>query len=65
MGSWISEKGKKLMETTGENNSKCYLVQRISTAIQRGNAACISSAMPQGSADLRTIFYFTSYLFVL
>lgn len=52
------------MEKTGENKSESYLVQRISTEIQRGNPAGISSAMPPDSADLQPIFYLrVIYLF--
>lgn len=52
------------MEKTDENKSKSYLVQRISTAIQRGNAAGISSAMPPDNADLQPIIYLrVIYLF--
>lgn len=46
MGSWgehgrklIDEIGKKLNQSTGEQRSKSFLLQRISIANQRGNAA--------------------------
>lgn len=35
--------GKIIMDNTGERRSLNFLLERISIAIQRGNAACIFS----------------------
>ena len=41
--------GRNLIRTTGEPKAKCYLFQRISLAIQRGNAMCVISSIPKTS----------------
>ena len=63
-GSWGSEGhkliksiGKKVFEATGEKRSTSYLFQRISMAIQRGNASCVLGTVPK-SDDLDKIFDF-------
>ena len=62
-GSWgqkghslITEIGKKLFDITGEKRSTFYLFQKISMAIQRGNAASILGTVGS-SRDLDEIFY--------
>ena len=52
-GSWgnmghklIKDIGKKLKEASGEPRSTFFLTQRISIAIQRGNASCILGTVP-------------------
>ena len=52
----INTIGKKLNTVTGDRRSKNFLIQRISLAIQRGNAACIKSILPSSNA-LNEIFY--------
>ena len=52
----VNELGKRLHLCTGENRSRSFLIQRISIAIQRGNAASIIATIPQGS-KLNEIFY--------
>ena len=42
----MKEIGKKVHEATGEKRSTFYLFQSISTAIQRGNAACVIGTAP-------------------
>jgi hypothetical protein len=42
----VSDLGRRLQEATKEPRAKSYLIQRISIAIQRGNAACILSTIP-------------------
>ncbi len=42
----VSDLGRRLQEATKEPRAKSYLIQRISIAIQRGNAACILSTSP-------------------
>ena len=63
MGSWgkeshnlISEIGLKLGDITGDKKSKFYLFQRISMAIQRGNAASVLGTIGS-SSHLEEIFY--------
>ena len=64
MGPWgddgkklINEIGKKLIESTGEKRSKSFLIQRISIANQRGNAASIFGTLPQDTNKFDEIFY--------
>jgi hypothetical protein len=40
------EIGKRMIDQTGEKKTRFYLLQRISLAVQRGNAASILSALP-------------------
>jgi hypothetical protein len=47
---------KRLIESTGEPRSCAYLIQRISIAIQRGNAASILVTVPT-SSKFQEIFY--------
>ena len=62
-GSWgrqghslVKEIGQKLCEITGDKKSTFYLFQRISMAIQRGNAASILGTVPS-SSNLKEVFY--------
>ena len=64
MGPWgedgrklIDEIGKKLNQVTGESRSKSFLIQRISIANQRGNAASIIGTIPQDHNKLDETFY--------
>lgn len=43
----INKIGSNLIRITGEPKSKRYLIERISLAIQRGNAMCIISSIPK------------------
>ena len=63
-GSWGTEGrklvkaiGRKVMEVTGEKRSTFFLFQRISMAIQRGNASMIVGTVPR-SEGLNEIFEF-------
>ena len=63
-GSWGTEGrklvkaiGRKVMEVTGEKRSTFFLFQRISMAIQRGNASMITGTVPR-SEGLNEIFEF-------
>jgi hypothetical protein len=49
--------GQRISAVTGERRASGYLLQRISIAIQRGNAACILGTLPAGK-ELDEIFYF-------
>ena len=62
-GSWglqghnlIKDIGKKLCDITGDRRSTFFLFQRISMAIQRGNAASVLRTVGS-SSDLEEIFY--------
>ena len=48
--SFISELGRRLSAATGDPRSGAFLKQKISMAVQRGNASCISGSFPRGSA---------------
>ena len=65
-GSWgpeghklIRSIGKKVIEATGEKRSTSFLFQRISMAIQRGNASCVLGTVPH-TEGLDEIFDFVS-----
>ena len=53
----IKEIGRKICDVTGEKRSTFYLLQNISMAIQRGNAACIVGTVPV-SEGLEEVFDF-------
>jgi hypothetical protein len=48
--------GQRISVATGEPRSSQFLFQRLSVAIQRGNAACVVGTLP-GSLGLEDIFY--------
>ena len=48
--------GQRIPVATGEPRSSQFLFQRLSVAIQRGNAACVVGTLP-GSLGLEDIFY--------
>jgi len=45
----VKDLGRRIKVATGEPRSESFLVQRISLAIQRGNAACVLATIPQYS----------------
>jgi hypothetical protein len=53
---FIKQIGKLIKSATGENRATSFLIQRISIAIQRGNAASILGAIPEAKG-LEEIFY--------
>jgi len=53
---FISDLGHRIVATSGEPRSTAFLFQRLSIAIQRGNAASITGTSPP-SAKLDDIFY--------
>ena len=53
---FIKKIGSKIAEVTNEKRSTAYLIQRISIAIQKGNAASIMGTIPP-SKNLEEIFY--------
>ena len=56
MGSWgpstanfVAELGRLLVQSTGEPRATSFLRQRLSIAIQRGNAAAIRGTVPEAN----------------
>jgi len=45
----VKDLGRRIRMATGEPRSEFILIQRISLAIQRGNAACVLATIPQFS----------------
>lgn len=63
IGPWAAETiklietiGRKLIEISGDKRSRQFFIQRLSTAIQRGNYECILGTLPK-SDSLNEIFY--------
>ena len=56
----IKEIGRKICDITGEKRSTFFLLQNISMAIQRGNAACIIGTVPV-SEGLDEVFEFVEH----
>ena len=54
----IKQIGKKIQEATGEKMSTFYLKQRISIAIQKGNAVCVRGCHKKESPGLEGLFNF-------
>ena len=50
--------GKKIQDATGEKLSTFYLFQRISIAIQKGNAKCVTDCVKDRSSGLEGLFNF-------
>ena len=53
---FVTELGKRLSTATGDPRSSAFLKQRISLAVQRGNAICIKQSLPAG-IDFNEAFY--------
>jgi hypothetical protein len=53
---FIQDLGKRLKTATGEPRSTAFLTQRISLAIQRGNASSVLATIPP-SSKFHEIFY--------
>ena len=49
--------GGRIASTTKKQKSKAYLMQRLSVAIQRGNAASVMGTVPPSSANLDDVYY--------
>lgn len=52
----FKELAKRLVDATGDQKAGAYLAQRISIAVQRGNAAGLLGTLPP-SSELESIFY--------
>ena len=48
---FLKELGHRLRQVSGEANSYAYLTQRLSVAVQRGNAASVLGTMKVDSDD--------------
>ena len=46
----INDIGRRIFGTTADKRSKSFLIQEISLAIQRGNAAAILGTFPSSSS---------------
>ena len=46
--SFVQELGRLLAQETGEPRSTAFFRQRLSVAIQRGNAAAVRGTVPEG-----------------
>jgi hypothetical protein len=54
----INDIGQKIQKITNESRSTSYLTQRISIAVQRGNAASVLGTIEDSNNDkLEEIFY--------
>ena len=53
---FIHEVGRRMRERTGEERSTLYLMQSISVAVQRGNAASVLGTVER-SRDLEEVYY--------
>ena len=49
--SLIAEVGRRLHTSTGDPRSVSFLRQKISIAVQQGNAMCITGSLPRGGED--------------
>ena len=55
---FLRDLGRRIAKVTGERRATEFLLQRISCAIQRGNAACVlGTAADNDSDNLDDIFY--------
>ena len=61
---FAGELGRRLCKTTGEPRSREYLLQRISIAMQRGNAAAVLGTMgkPQLDSDFCMLIQLHDYV---
>ena len=57
----VKQIGKKIQEATGEKLATFYLFQSISMAIQRGNAACVTTCVKERSSGLEGLFNFQTH----
>ena len=53
--SFLLDLGRRLRQHTGEPRSTSYLIQRISMAIQKGNAVAMMGSLPHGKGTGRTV----------
>ena len=54
---FLHQLGRRIATVTGERRATEYLLQRVSVAIQRGNAACVLGTIDSTTDNLDTVFY--------
>ena len=54
---FLKDLGGRIAAVTKERRAVEFLLQRISVAIQRGNAACVLGTTPDCNRNLDDIFY--------
>ena len=54
---FLKDLGGRIAEVTKERRAVEFLLQRISVAIQRGNAACVLGITPDCNRNLDDIYY--------
>jgi len=54
---FVHELGRRIATVTGEKRSTEFLLQRLSVAIQRGNASSVLGTVDSGSTNLDVIYY--------
>ena len=47
---FLRELGSRLASESGDNRSTAFLLQQLSVAVQRGNAACVMESVLEGTA---------------
>ena len=63
--SFVRELGLRLKNVTGEPASRHYLIQKLSVAVQRGNAAAILSSMGGLAALEGNFFFIIKIIFII
>ena len=52
---FVKELGGRVVRVTGDQKSSHYLLQRLSVAVQRGNAASVMGTMDSQTLSLETL----------
>ncbi len=58
---FVKELGGRVARVTGDQKSFHYLLQRLSVAVQRGNAASVMGTMDSQTLSLETLTYYIIY----
>ena len=53
---FLKDLGSRIISTTKDQRAMDFLYQRVSVAVQRGNAACVLGTLPS-SSNLDDVFY--------
>jgi len=63
---FLCDLGKRISKINGDIRSGDFLLQRLSIAIQRGNAAAVFGSMPEDSIDDngRKRYFGLSYIYI-
>ena len=54
---FLQELGRRIASSTAEPRTFSFLMQRLSVAVQRGNAVCVTGTAPS-SSSLDTLHYY-------